>query len=137
MLFFLGGIIFWCLAILAFREYRRLKFKNDLFLALFFLSIGWLFPIVLVFPYSSPDPPTLFIGVGANLLISIGIVFMNLFPSKKYKLLFNKLICERNRRGMPRRIGRIQKRDCLCLREIFQFSSSQIFKDFIILPIGS
>lgn len=79
ILFFTGGIIFWCLGILTFREYFRLKFKNDLFLGLFFIAIGWLFPIVLIFPYSSPTNLTRIIGIGATLLIPLAVVFLNLF----------------------------------------------------------
>ncbi|UYP48428.1 hypothetical protein NEF87_004713 [Candidatus Lokiarchaeum ossiferum] len=78
-MFFLGGIIFWCLGIFTFREYFRLKFKNDLFLGSFFLAIGWLFPLVLLIPYSSPTISTQIIGIGATLLIPIAIVCLNLF----------------------------------------------------------
>ncbi len=79
--FFIGGVLFWILGIFTLREYMRFKFKNDLFLALFFFSIGWILPIVIFFPFSSQTHPgiSLAIGLGANLMLPFGQLFLSLF----------------------------------------------------------
>jgi hypothetical protein len=66
--YFSGGIIFWVLGFLTFREYLKNRFKNELYLSLYFFSIGWLFPLIIFAPYNSGNDTFVhFLLIGARL----------------------------------------------------------------------
>lgn len=80
LLYFIDGVIMWVLAILCFREYTRFRFLNNLFLGFVFVSLGWLFPLILFFPFDPANLSSNFLFMyGANLLIPITLLFFNLF----------------------------------------------------------
>ncbi|MHA1674925.1 MAG: hypothetical protein ACTSYI_15015 [Promethearchaeota archaeon] len=81
--YFSGGLLFWILGILTFREYKKNRFKNELYLSLYFLGVGWLFPLILFFPYDPTNEASInfikFLFIGANATIPLVVIFLNLF----------------------------------------------------------
>ena len=80
--YFTGGIIFWVLGFLTFREYLKNRFKNELYLSLYFFSIGWLFPLIIFVPYNTGNTGNDFVHfllIGANATIPLVLIFLNLF----------------------------------------------------------
>ncbi|MCK5345313.1 MAG: hypothetical protein KAR20_18010, partial [Candidatus Heimdallarchaeota archaeon] len=80
LFYFSGGIIFWILGILTFREFRKNRFKNELYLSLYFFGVGWLFPLIVFFPYNAANEQFIkFLFIGANATIPLVVIFLNLF----------------------------------------------------------
>jgi hypothetical protein len=83
LFYFIGGLIFWILGLLTFREYKKNKFKNELYLSLYFFGVGWLFPLILFFPYDPTNEASInfikFLFIGANATIPLVVIFLNLF----------------------------------------------------------
>ncbi len=80
LFYFIGGIIFWLLGVLTFKEYLKNRFKNELYLSLYFFAVGWLFPLIIFFPYNATNERFIkFLFIGANAIIPLIVIFLNLF----------------------------------------------------------
>ena len=75
-----GSVIFWVLGVICFYEAIKMKFWNDFFLGVFFLTIGWLFPL-LIFKNTNVENEKFiyFLISSANLGIPMSAVFLHLF----------------------------------------------------------
>ncbi|MHA1584172.1 MAG: hypothetical protein ACTSWL_02875 [Promethearchaeota archaeon] len=80
LMYFFNGCVFLTLAIITFLQFYKYHFKNDLYLSLFFLSISWVYPLILFIPFVPENESLLlYIQLGANVLIPFSMIFINIF----------------------------------------------------------
>jgi hypothetical protein len=80
LIFFIGGIELWVLAILMFRMYHQTRLISNIHLGCYFLFFGFFFPIIGIIPFTKENEEIIFILFYTQVLFyPLAFLFLNLF----------------------------------------------------------